>query len=803
MKHLLLGIVLTVVVVSCLPKSSPYPFENPALVRADAQKLSDKLEAYVKRWLKGEVPAQIPDSLVPFDFSSRRHFYLKRPEDVTTDEMWMTRYAKPVNLDSVRDGQPDPHATYYIGASPVAPFGSKLVIEGQFPYARFFSIQVTPPLNATEYYTQGVFGSTEVAIVDVDIEPLPGSVNPYRVGADRNAPNRNYRVDYDLKIGDPVALNGQAHVPLYRAPGNKRTAGLIVYQGPGGLTDLFSGNARRYPRRFNFGAIWVRTFAPDHGKGPKGGVALPRIWYELPTGERYFIGCDFSEAKRITDATIKARTTTSNPNENFNAYSGWGKEFGLLRSILSGVCQYRGWTHPDSIRRVREIDLGATGRGEFQRPPGNYEGQATINNYCSYISRGTALPDGMVAVVTGKLPTFPDTRPGKGPMPRAQLRYFSISGYDSDPFGPLPGACHHSLMDDELLLDNDRCYVIAYSRPQDRPANAKPANGVTWVDWGPTADLALTTRWVSVTPDWAFEKSPHEKNLPWATADWAGSAYDRSLIGVNSHKGWMGCYLPKVSLMTKQAFEALGNRPKAGTIPVWIEPRPILGPNDSQGRPAVASTEENATHPASAAFDGNLTTRWTSAWNGNPQFLTVDLGRVKPISGVKLYWEFTLKAITYQLQVSADNRNWTPMYATTTGDGGIDLITNLTATGRYVRVLMSAGTFPMYALHEVEVFSPEMPCNTALAAPARSETTPGRLRLWPNPAFSSVTVALPETNDAPATLVVADMRGRIVSRHSFAGQQTDLNVASLLGGTYLLTVQTRTGWYSEKLVIGQ
>ncbi|MBA3705614.1 MAG: discoidin domain-containing protein, partial [Bacteroidetes bacterium] len=697
---------LLVFISSCLPKSDPYPYENPTVIKADAQKISDNLEAYIRKWLLGQVPAQIPDNLVPFEGTQRKKFYLKLPKDVTVDDMWLTRFAKPVNFDSVYNGQPDANVTYYAGASPLAPFGSKLIIEGEFPYCRFFNIQVSPPLNGKDYYAHP-FGAPEVGIVDVDIDPLPGNVNPFRVGADRTATNRKYKVVYNLAIGDPVTLNGQAHIPLYRGAGNTRTGALIVYRGPLGKHDGFLGNKISDSSRFNYGSIWVRTYAPDKGKDARGGVALPKIYCELSTGEQYFIACDHSEAKRLTDESVKMRVTkTAGLGNLFTAYSEWGKEFGIYRSILSGICKSQGWYHQDSLQRVREIDLGLTGRGEFQPAPGNYAASATTNNYATYISHGMQLDSNMIAVLVGKLPTFPDTRNGLKNMTAAEIRYFSISGYDDDPLGPLVGSLINCVMDDELILDNNRNYIIAYSRKTDKPTNASTQNGIKWMEWGSIADLALTVRYVNVGPEWDFAQSPHEKHLTWAKADFAGSAYDSTLLQ-NTHKGWMGCYLPQLHLMTKQEFEQLGNTVRADDIPVWIDTKNVLGYNDSQTLPSAASSIENATHPSSAAFDGDLNTRWTSVWSSNPQWLSVDLGSIKKISGVKLYWEYTFKATSYEIQVSNNNTTWTSVYSTTIGDGGIDIINNLKTSARYVRMLATVGgAFPMYALMEMEVFSP-------------------------------------------------------------------------------------------------
>ena len=56
---------------------------------------------------------------------------------------------------------------------------------------------------------------------------------------------------------------------------------------------------------------------------------------------------------------------------------------------------------------------------------------------------------------------------------------------------------------------------------------------------------------------------------------------------------------------------------------------------------------------------------------------------------MKLSWD-PAYATAYKIQVSADAANWLDIYSTTTGNGGIDDLTGLSGTGRYVRVLTSA-----------------------------------------------------------------------------------------------------------------
>src|SRR5262245_34534888 len=87
----------------------------------------------------------------------------------------------------------------------------------------------------------------------------------------------------------------------------------------------------------------------------------------------------------------------------------------------------------------------------------------------------------------------------------------------------------------------------------------------------------------------------------------------------------------------------------------------------SQGRPATASSTENATFPASAAVDGNTGTRWSSAFS-DPQWIQVDLGTTATIDQVTLIWE-PAYATAYQIQTSTNGSTWITIYSTTTGTG--------------------------------------------------------------------------------------------------------------------------------------
>lgn len=123
--------------------------------------------------------------------------------------------------------------------------------------------------------------------------------------------------------------------------------------------------------------------------------------------------------------------------------------------------------------------------------------------------------------------------------------------------------------------------------------------------------------------------------------------------------------------------------------------------NAAQGRPATASSTENAGLPASAAVDGDSGTRWASA-AADPQWLRVDLGSTRSICRVVLAWEAAY-ARAFQIQTSTDGNAWTTVYSTTTGTGGTQSLT-VNGSGRYVRMYGTArGTGYGYSLWEFQV----------------------------------------------------------------------------------------------------
>ena len=145
------------------------------------------------------------------------------------------------------------------------------------------------------------------------------------------------------------------------------------------------------------------------------------------------------------------------------------------------------------------------------------------------------------------------------------------------------------------------------------------------------------------------------------------------------------------------------------TASINVVPATMPGTNVALNKTTTASsyqaTGTGAPYPPSNATDGKLTTRWASDWS-DPQWIEVDLGQTYTVSGVQLAWE-SAYGQAYQIQVSNDNANWTTVYSTTTGVGGVDSINLSGVSGRYVRMYGTArGTTYGYSLYEFGVYTP-------------------------------------------------------------------------------------------------
>ena len=78
--------------------------------------------------------------------------------------------------------------------------------------------------------------------------------------------------------------------------------------------------------------------------------------------------------------------------------------------------------------------------------------------------------------------------------------------------------------------------------------------------------------------------------------------------------------------------------------------------NFALGKDVIASSTESAEYVAQNAVDGNMNTRWSSAFKDGEWFV-VDLGQIRTVGSVRMYWEAAYAA-QYTISWSQDNVTW-------------------------------------------------------------------------------------------------------------------------------------------------
>ena len=400
---------------------------------------------------------------------------------------------------------PDPNSSYWFAILEM-PEGSVLTLRGRFPYGRYmqFALYRSDPL--------GGFTATGEKFVDHEIEPDPGSENPFVPGANRRVENRDYtiRISNVDKPADPADREPNT---LYAGTGAKIQ---VVY----------------------------RVYLPDAGRLGDAGVGLPAYTATLADGTEL----SAEEVRERFNRPLLEGVAPGMPVKQWRA----------LCSAPDNDPELERETTPARNPPVLERYLNNKWNliGIFKSPearaqiPANVEtgfgGDPETLFMIAFVSRGF----GPVLVIRGKMPLYPDTyygedRKGLEVMTDWESRYISLIMSEAPP----SGMGTDGISDFQIPLDEDRNYTIVISRAEDRPANATDENGVAWVDWGTKGeglddelnrtDFGMVLfRFMHNNPNWAHDPD--------------------KIVEPGTEGKVMGPYFPRLSYTDKATFEAGG-----------------------------------------------------------------------------------------------------------------------------------------------------------------------------------------------------------------------------------------------------
>jgi hypothetical protein len=410
---------------------------------------------------------------------------------------------------------PDKRPTYLFGEM-AFPAGATLTIRGRFPYVRFFNVSVYLFEHST--FVNAPDGSRD----GYDIEPDPGSSNPYRTGADRQAKDRNFTLQI-VAADEPANAADRAQNSIYIGKDGKTVFFAVRmyvsdrgYDGTGwGPADTPSaeGPGITYEARLADGTRLSQEEV-DKRLGRPTGSAPPPIsvdeWYKLVNN-------------KDNDPCMTPATAPACPDTQFRLFTG-------MEDALEGA-----FMTPAERAKIPVPKLLGGG----------------ANATTAYLYNYTSRKFGPVYVFRGKLPAFPNTWANAKVMPEGQVQYWSVATMAAASSGSL----WDGVFDMQVPVDQDGYYTIVVSLPEDRPKNATRENGVAWIDWGPGEGLNDPRN----RKDWGMLLM----RFMVPSKDWANSPLKSK--GPDDLASVMGPYYPRGYYTTKADFEREGPRKVASS----------------------------------------------------------------------------------------------------------------------------------------------------------------------------------------------------------------------------------------------
>jgi len=330
---------------------------------------------------------------------------------------WFVTTAQSVNV-----ALPDTSAAYWTTPFVAAP-GLKIVIKGQYPNARFASVTVYN--NAGGVFTRNGVSS---GIVDYQIAPDPGSINPFQ-----HVTNRPGR--FTIKI-------------------------------------------QRHVSRAQVNVLPMVPRIPSKGIVPPGtGFIVYRVY--LPNGG------SFSSVKLPTVVLSFQGRTRSLP------VCPWLGTTPHLPRFLSSVARHRVATSLSTTAGRVNASSSTPPLLKFFRPMAATTNSFFPNVANAYVAALFQPTPGTVVVVRGKAATAPpDSSAMPWPNPSYNLRYWSLCNNENAPPDPVvvvpdpqTGGQIYGCSADLNTTVVGGYYTYVLSSLADRPPSATTQNGITWLPY--------------------------------------------------------------------------------------------------------------------------------------------------------------------------------------------------------------------------------------------------------------------------------------------------------------------------------
>ena len=234
-----------------------------------------------------------------------------------------------------------------------------------------------------------------------------------------------------------------------------------------------------------------------------------------------------------------------------------------------------------------------------------------------------------------------------------------------------------------------------------------------------------------------------------------------------------------------------------------VYPQPPV--NLALNKSVIVSSIESTGLEGPNAVDGNMGTRWSSAFS-DPQSITVDLDSAYHIDDVTLFWE-TEYAKEYYIKTSTDFSSWTNVFHQTNGAGGAEKI-SISTDARWIQILgIQRATQWGYSIYEMQVHGSS---STGINSRDNIMTQPKDFSLfnnYPNPFNPSTIIEFTLAQRVRTTLNVYNVLGqKVVNLFDHIANpgklyQVSFDASALPSGIYVAVLISGTRLQSRRMVL--
>ncbi len=405
---------------------------------------------------------------------------------------------------------PDENVVYWAASLPgLAGQAAHYELRGEFPHARFMSIQG---------YTGA--GAALDGLIDYQIEPSGGSVNPFQGGAGPAEPEA-YTVAIIPSVRPESPAAGALYLPDAAGDGKFTLVYRVYWKTLGADAPVPEGYSRRQ---------WEKQ-----GQKP-----LPRIYYVVDDAAKPHYQ---TAAQLLADrgGIAPARVVGMVLNALGHLLSP------LIAAIEQGPPRLANdppdwFVGGDFLKGFAPLFERFPAIRDFLNSRDSARGNVFPNNATVYYAAFLNLRYGDIAVTRFRAPTFPDVDAGEAIDPaQQQVRYWSVCMHD--PFLMYTTACKK---DADFAIGDDGFVTIAFSRADKRPLD--PETGEPFRNWLPVSSPNCLVFYRHMLPaTWFTQSAYHYKQ----------SVTDSALLNdYGAVAEWSGDYGPKSVYCSKEQFQA-------------------------------------------------------------------------------------------------------------------------------------------------------------------------------------------------------------------------------------------------------